>query len=226
MSAKPAIHAPARSHTEPTPRPPAAEPDEPGNQGWDRESQRCGSGQDYGDLHGPRICAPPLDPEADVSPGVRLGGDVKVVASADGRPGRRRRCLAARAASTVSPPAWLVAYNLASSSRLRARSYLVPEAAVVVLPDLGDRHGLAVTAGCEGHQLAGPVEPRPDRGAPAARVACPGEGGDVRDLLVLQHLLVGIQSRGDRVEEPRCHMVRTVRLARRLERGGRSVTVI
>ena len=56
-----------RGYTQPVARPPAAEPDEPGNQGWDRESQRCGSCQDYGDLTAARICAPPLDPEAEAS---------------------------------------------------------------------------------------------------------------------------------------------------------------
>ncbi len=72
-----------RSYTEPVARSQAAKPDEPGNQQWDRKSQRCDSCQNYGDPDRLRICAPPLDPEADVSPGVRLGGDVKVVASSD-----------------------------------------------------------------------------------------------------------------------------------------------
>ncbi len=71
------------SCAEPIARPPAAKPDEPGNQHRNRQSEPCDNCQNYGDLDCLRICAPPLDPEADVSPGVRLGGDVKAVASVD-----------------------------------------------------------------------------------------------------------------------------------------------
>jgi hypothetical protein len=70
-----------RGRAEPIAPPPAAKPDEPGNQDWNRQSQQCDNRQHYGDLDCLRICAPPLNPEVLGSRGPRLGGDVKHVAS-------------------------------------------------------------------------------------------------------------------------------------------------
>src|SRR5487761_1478829 len=63
--------------------------------------------------------------------------------------------------------------------RLLLGTYLVPEAAVVVVLDLGDGHDLAVAGRGQLHFGARVVELGPDRRVFGARVAGTGERGDV-----------------------------------------------
>ena len=79
----------------------------------------------------------------------------------------------------------------------------VPECAVVLRGDLSGRYDLAVAGWLERHLLSvGRVELWPDGRSVCGRIPGTGRRRHVLDLLVLEHLLVGVKWRIDGIEEP------------------------